>query len=71
MNINKALDKQYEGKPLKEILKLPVSALEGVSEDMHKKLLEAFPGAHTIGDLAGNKFFKWAQAIAVMADCEG
>merc|ERR1712137_1083562 len=32
MNINKALDEEWEGHSFKELLDAPVSALEGVSE---------------------------------------
>ena len=69
MNINKALDKDFEGKPLKEILKAPVSALEGVSDADGKKLQEAF-GIKSIGELADCKYFHWAVAIKTLADRE-
>ena len=69
MNINKALDKAYEGKTLKELVDAPVAALEGVSDKDGKLLLEAF-GIKTIGDLANCKYFLWAQAIAKLASTE-
>jgi len=70
MNINGVLDKAWEEKSLKEIVKAPVSALEGVSEADAKKLQEAF-GIATIGDLADCKFFHWAMAIKTLAAREG
>ncbi len=69
MNINKALKKEDEGKSLKEILKLPVLSLQGMSEDKAQKLEEAL-GLKTIQDLADCKFFHWAQAIAQLAGTE-
>lgn len=69
MNINKALDKAFEGKPLKEILEAPVSVLAGVSENDGKLLEEAF-GIKTVGDLGKNKYFLWAQAITTLSGTE-
>jgi hypothetical protein len=69
MNINKAVDKAYEGKSLKEIVDSPVDALQGVSEGDAKLLLEAF-NVKTVGDLADLKYVKWAQAIVNLADTE-
>ncbi len=69
MNLNKALDKAYEGKSLKEIADAPVDALAGVSENDAKLLLEAFK-VKTVRDLANLKYVKWAQAIVTLADTE-
>jgi hypothetical protein len=69
MNINKALDKAYETKPLKEVADAPVDALQGVSENDAKLLKEAF-NVKTIRDLANLKYVKWAQAIVTLADTE-
>lgn len=69
MNINKALDKAYETKSLKEILKAPVDALQGVSEKDAELLYSAFK-IKTVEDLANNKFFKWARAIQLLAETE-
>ncbi|MCB1178510.1 MAG: hypothetical protein KDK36_13070 [Leptospiraceae bacterium] len=69
MNINKALDKSFETKPLKEILNAPVDAIQGVSEGDAVKLKEAF-NIKTVKDLGTNKFFLWAQAIVALADTE-
>lgn len=69
MNINKALVKAYQDKPLKVLVEAPVSALVGVSDASAKNLEKAF-GIKTIGDMANNKFFRWASAIAVLAEVE-
>jgi hypothetical protein len=52
MNINKAVDKAYESKSLKEIADAPVSALQGVSEGDAQLLEQAFK-VRTVRDLAG------------------
>jgi len=69
MNINKALDKAYEGKSLKELASAPVDALQGLSEGDAKLLLDAF-NVKTIKDLANLKYVRWAQAIVNLADGE-
>ncbi len=69
MNINKAVDKAYEGKTLKELANAPVSALQGVSEADAQKLQEAF-NIKTIRDFANSKYVKWAMSIVNLADAE-
>lgn len=69
MNINFAVDKAYESKSLKELVNAPVDALQGLSATDAQKLKEAF-GINTVGDLARNKFFRWASAIATLAEYE-
>jgi len=69
MNINKAVDKAFETKSLKEIAAAPVDALQGVSAGDAELLAKAF-GIKTVRDLGTNKFFLWAQAIAALADRE-
>jgi len=69
MNINNALVKEYESKPLKELVNAPVDALQGVSANDAKLLAEAF-NVKTIGDLANLKYVKWAKAIATLSDTE-
>ncbi len=66
MNINKAVDKAFETKSLKEIADAPVDALEGVSASDSELLAKAF-GIKTIRDLGSNKFFLVAQAISALA----
>jgi len=69
MNINKVLDKAYETKPLKEIVKAPVDALQGVSAGDAELLQKAF-NVKTVEDLAKLKYVKWAQAICTLAEGE-
>ncbi|AKA69639.1 hypothetical protein Ccar_02145 [Clostridium carboxidivorans P7] len=66
MNINKSLDKAYEGKSFKELVDAPVSALEGISAEGGKVLEEKFK-IKTIGDLAKFKYAKIAEAIVLLA----
>jgi len=67
MQIDKALDKAFEGKPFKELADAPVSALQGVSDGDAQKLKEAF-NVKTIKDLATLKYVRWAQAITTLAE---
>ncbi len=69
MNINKGVDKAYETKSLAEIADSPVDALQGVSENDAKLLLEAF-NVKTVRDLAQLKYVRWAQAIVTAAEIE-
>jgi hypothetical protein len=69
MNINKAVDKAYESKSLKEIADAPVDALQGVSAKDAALLREAF-NIKTVRDLAELKYSKWARAIVFLADTE-
>jgi hypothetical protein len=66
-DLSKILDKAYEEKSLTELVDAPVSALAGVSDGDAKLLLDAF-NIKTIGDLARNKYFRTALAIAQLAD---
>ncbi len=69
MNINKAVDKAYETKTLKEIADAPVDALQGVSAQDAELLKQAF-NIKTVRDLAELKYSKWARAIVFLADTE-
>eukprot|EP00525_Craspedostauros_australis_P005328 CAMPEP_0198118166 /NCGR_PEP_ID=MMETSP1442-20131203/20594_1 /TAXON_ID= /ORGANISM="Craspedostauros australis, Strain CCMP3328" /LENGTH=196 /DNA_ID=CAMNT_0043776379 /DNA_START=178 /DNA_END=768 /DNA_ORIENTATION=- len=61
MNIDKAVDKEWESKTLTEILEAPTEALEGLTKQA-SDLLAAL-GAKTIGELATLKYCRWAEAI--------
>lgn len=69
MNINNAVTKPYESMSLKELVKAPVNALQGVSDGDAELLAKAF-NVKTIEDLANLKFAKWAQAIVTLAATE-
>jgi hypothetical protein len=68
INVNKAVDKAYETKTLKEIADAPVAALEGLSEQSGKLLAEL--GIRTIRDLGEWKFANWSRAIVELAKLE-
>jgi hypothetical protein len=66
-NLDAFLDKEWESKSLDEILKAPVSALQGVSEGDAGLLKQAF-NVTTVGDLGKNKFFRAAQLLVQLAE---
>ncbi|HQB32097.1 MAG TPA: hypothetical protein PLI19_02080 [Erysipelotrichaceae bacterium] len=65
-NRNRWIIKKYKSLPLDELMKAPVDALWGVSEN-DAKLLKAAFNIKTVEDLATNKFFNWAVEIAEKA----
>lgn len=67
--LKEVLDKAYEGKPLKEVIKASPAALQGVSDKDAALLKDAF-GIKTIEDFANNKFVRWAQALVTLAAAE-
>merc|ERR1712039_1018061 len=68
LNLNKALMKEHEGKPLSEIVKLPPSALQGLPEWADDGLAHVY--VKTIADLGNWKFCRWAGWITDIADFE-
>jgi hypothetical protein len=66
-DLSQFLDRDWEDKSLTEILKAPVSALQGVSEGDAEALRSAF-NVKTVGDLGKNKFFRAAQALALLGE---
>ncbi|MFJ1459928.1 hypothetical protein [Nocardia sp. N2S4-5] len=70
VSLDKVLDKAYENKELKDVLSAPPSALAGLTESHDAKLLDAL-GIKTVADLAGNKYFRLAAALADLAAKEG
>lgn len=68
ININKALDKAYEGKSLKELTEMPLAGFAGLTEESAKNLEKL--GVKTVRDLAEWKFVAWAQAIVTLAKTE-
>lgn len=61
-NINKFVDKSFETMELAELVDAPIGALSGLSEGDAEALGKAL-NIKTIGDLATNKYVRWAQAI--------
>lgn len=68
MNVNNALDKAHEGKHLKDVMKLPPSALQGLAEWVDEPLAKLH--VKTIQQLGTWKFAEWANAMAVMTPLE-
>ena len=68
INLNKALDKAYEGKSFKELVSMPLSGFEGLTDESQKHLEKL--GLSTVKDLAEWKFVAWAQAIVTLAKTE-
>ena len=66
--IVKFYDKKYEKMSILELVEAPVEAISGVSEGDAEKLTKAF-NIKTVGDLASNKYIKYAQALTSYADC--
>ncbi|MGF7120867.1 hypothetical protein AB4Z09_05705 [Rhodococcus sp. TAF43] len=60
-------DKAFESRPVDDLADAPVTALRGLSESDAEHLRAAF-GISTVRDLGTNKFFRWAQAIAELAE---
>merc|ERR1712150_74883 len=68
MNIDHAVDKDFEAKSLTELLEAPLSALEGLTGKADAVLKELH--VTTIGDLADFKYCKWAGAIIELSKYE-
>lgn len=68
MNLDNCLDKEHETKSLKQILELPISALEGLTTKADETLKDL--GVETIADLADFKYAAWAEAIVTLAPYE-
>jgi hypothetical protein len=66
-DLDKILDKAYEGSGLSELVDAPVAALSGVSESDAEALKQAF-NIKTIGDLGRNKHFRAAAALVDLAE---
>ncbi|GLW90475.1 hypothetical protein [Actinokineospora globicatena] len=65
VDLDKQLDKAYEGLGVSEVLDAPVAALAGVSEADAEKLDAAF-GIKTVRDLGANKYFALAAALVAL-----
>ena len=69
MNIQIIVNDTYHDKCFRELVKEPVSALRGITEQQANALREAF-GINTIGELAELRAVKFARAIRTMASAE-
>jgi len=68
--IVKFYDKAYEDQNIEELVKAPVSAISGVSEQDAIDLKKAF-GIETVEDLATNDYVNLAQGIKYFSECSG
>ena len=64
-DLSKYLDKAYEDNSLEEILKAPVTALAGVTDEDAEHLKAAF-NIKSVADLGKNKYFVAAQAMLAL-----
>lgn len=64
--LTEMLDKEFETKPVKDVIKASPSALQGIS-DAGAEALKKYLGISSIEDMATNKFFLWAQAMTTIA----
>lgn len=68
LNFNQAVDKAHEGKPIKDIIQLPPSALQGLSKRADTAL--AALNVKTVQQLGSWKLYKAAKAMAALAATE-
>jgi predicted flap endonuclease-1-like 5' DNA nuclease len=68
LNIDNAVDKEYETKTLTEICEAPTEALEGIGSQACE-LLETL-GVKTVKELSEFKYCRWAEAIVQAAALE-
>uniref|UniRef100_A0A7S1SA98 Uncharacterized protein n=1 Tax=Alexandrium catenella TaxID=2925 RepID=A0A7S1SA98_ALECA len=68
LNINGAIDKEYEGSSFKDIAAAPTSALQGIAEKGRVVLRKL--GIKTVRDLGTWKFYKISKAIAGLSALE-
>ena len=68
-SLKEILNKEWEDKPIKEIIKQTPEALQGINWERAEQLKAAL-GVKTIKDLATNKFILWAQALNAIAPHE-
>jgi len=69
VNIDQALDPDFRGKCLKDVVAGPARAIWGVLPSDGEALDKCF-GIKTVGDMGTNKYFLWAQAMVDLADAE-
>jgi len=66
VDLDKVLDKQWEDKPLQDILAAPVTALAGVSDIDAEHLAAAF-NIRTVQDLGSNEYFAAAGVLVALS----
>ena len=66
-NLDTFLDKEWEDKPLAEVLKAPVSALRG-SQRRRRGHAAAGVNLKAVGGLGRNKYFRAAQLLTPLVE---
>jgi len=69
MNVNGTLVEGHQGTPFRDVVKLPVTVLKGISEEQAKVLCEYFE-VRTVRDLANWKFYQIANSMLTLAEVE-
>jgi len=69
MNVNGALVAAHQGTPLRDVVNLPTTVLQGISEKQAKVLSEDFK-VKTLRDLANWKFYLIAKSMQALAEVE-
>ncbi len=70
MDLKNLVDKKYADKSPAEILKLPISAIKGVSDGDAELMKKAF-SVKTVADLASLKYAVWANEISAKSGDKG
>jgi len=69
MNVNGALVEAHQGTPLRNVVNLPVTVLQAISEAQAKVLSENFE-VRTVRDLANWKFYQIANSMLALTEVE-
>merc|ERR1712060_239403 len=69
MNVNGALVEAHQGTPFRDVVNLPVTALQAISEEQAKVLSENFE-VRTVRDLANWKSYQIANSMLALAEVE-
>jgi len=69
MNVNGALVEAHRGTPLRDVVNLPTTVLQGITEKQAKVLSEDFK-VKTVRDLANWKFYQIAKSMKALAEVE-
>merc|ERR550517_2233134 len=69
MNVNGALVEAHQGTPLRNVVNLPVTVLQAISDEQAKVLSENFE-VRTVRDLANWKFYQIANCVLALGGVE-
>merc|ERR1712216_646939 len=68
LNIDKIVDKAFEGTSLRQLKSAPISALQGLADWTDEVGAEV--GLGSVGKLGEDKYIKWAAALVELAKHE-